>query len=131
MVGMIVQARGLQSAECHPIVAGMDRPIEVELPHKLGREEAHRRIADNVHRLKDHLPGGAASHVASNWAGDTLSLDISAMGQSVAAQIDVEETKVRCRVVLPGMLSFFAGPIEAALKAKGSDVLLEDKSKKN
>lgn len=108
----------------------MERPIEVELPHKLGREEAHRRIANNVHKLRDHLPGGAASHVHSNWSGETLNLDITAMGQTVAAQIDVEETKVRCKVMLPGILSFFAGPIEAALKAKG-DVLLEDKSKRD
>jgi hypothetical protein len=107
----------------------MERPIEVELQHKLGREEAHRRIANNVHKLRDHLPGGGP-HVQSNWVGDQLNLDISAMGQKVAAQIDVEETKVRCRVMLPGMLAFFAGPIEAALKAKGGDLLLEDKSKK-
>ena len=108
----------------------MERPIEVELPHKLGRDEAHRRIANNVHRLKDHIPGGAAQ-VQSSWAGDRLNLDITAMGQRVEAQIDVEETKVRCRVVLPGLLAFFAGPIEAALNAKGSDLLLEDKSKKS
>jgi hypothetical protein len=106
----------------------MERPIEVELKHKLGREEAHRRIANNVHKLRDHLPGGAAQ-VQSSWAGDQLNLDITAMGQKVAAQIDVEETKVRCRVMLPGMLAFFAGPIEAALNAKGRDLLLEDKSK--
>ncbi|GAA4749137.1 hypothetical protein GCM10023264_14190 [Sphingomonas daechungensis] len=109
----------------------MERPIEVELPHKLGRDEAHRRIADNVHKLRDHLPGGAAAHVQSNWSGETLNLDITAMGQTVAARLDVEETKVRVRVALPGMLSFFAGPIEAALKAKGGDLLLEDKSKKS
>jgi hypothetical protein len=128
---MILHLGGLQSAECQPIVAAMERPVEVELPHKLGREEARRRIADNVHKLRDHLPGGAASHVQSNWAGDTLNLDITAMGQTVAARIDVEEAKVRCRVMLPGMLSFFAAPIEAALKAKGGDLLLEDKNKKS
>ena len=125
---MILLASGLQSAECHPIVAFMERPIEVELPHKLGRDEAHRRIANNVHKLHNHIPGGA--QVQSNWAGDRLNLDITAMGQTVAAQIDVEEAKVRCRVMLPGMLAFFAGPIEAALNAKGSDLLLEDRSKK-
>ena len=102
----------------------MERPIEVELPHKLGREEAHRRIANNVHKLESHLPG--AAQVQSGWTGDRLNLDITAMGQSVVAQIDVEESKVRCRV----MLAFFAAPIEAALKAKGG-VLLEDKSKKD
>ena len=108
----------------------MERPVEVELPHKLGREEARRRIAGNVHRLEDHIPGGAAQ-VSSNWVGDQLNLDITAMGQKVAALIDVEETKVRCRVMLPGMLAFFAAPIEAALNIKGRDLLLEDKSKKD
>jgi len=107
----------------------MERPIEVELPHKLGRDEAHRRIANNVHKLKDHVPGGAAQ-VQSNWAGDQLNLDITALGQKVAAQIDVEDTKVRCKVMLPGMLALFAAPIEAALNAKGSDPPLEDKGKK-
>jgi hypothetical protein len=32
--------------------------------------------------------------------------------------------------MLPGMLSFFAGPIEAMLRQKGSSVLLEDGTKK-
>ena len=126
---MIVAERSLQSAECQPTVAAMERPVDVELPHKLGREEARRRIADNIHKLKDHLPGGAAE-VQSAWTGDQLNLGITAMGQKVTALIDVEETKVRCRVLLPGMLAFFAKPIEAALNSKGSDLLLEDKSKK-
>ena len=108
----------------------MERPVDVELPHRLGREEARRRIAGNVHKLHEHIPGGAAQ-VQSSWAGDQLNLDITAMGQKVAAVIHVEETRVRCRVMLPGMLSFFAGPIEAALNRKGSDLLLEDRSKKH
>ena len=128
IAAMILDRSGLQSAEWRSTVAGMDRPIEVDLPHKLGREEARRRIAGNVHKLSDHIPGGAAD-VKSNWVGDQLNLDITAMGQTVAAQIDVQETKVRCRVMLPGLLALFAAPIEAALNRKGSDLLLEDRSK--
>ena len=104
----------------------MQRPIDVDLPHKLGRDEARRRIADNIHKLKDHIPGGA-SHVESSWSGDRLTLNVRAMGQAAEALIDVEETKVHCRIQLPGMLSMFAGPIEQMLKLKGSDLLLEDK----
>jgi hypothetical protein len=106
----------------------MERPIEVDLPHKLGKDEARRRIANNVHKLRDHLPGGAA-HVDSNWAGDVLNLNIHAMGQAVQAEITVLDALVRCRVMLPGMLALFAGPIEAALNAKGRDLLLEDHTK--
>ncbi|WP_310468018.1 polyhydroxyalkanoic acid system family protein [Sphingomonas sp.] len=107
----------------------MTRPIEVDLPHKLGREEARRRIAGNIGSLKNHIPGGAAD-VQSRWDGDELTLTIGAMGQNVEANIGVEEAKVRVRVLLPGMLSLFAAPIEAMLNKKGRDLLLEDKSKR-
>ena len=60
IANMILAGPGLQSAEWGTTVAGMERPVEVELPHKLGREEARRRIANNVHKLHDHIPGGAA-----------------------------------------------------------------------
>ena len=103
----------------------MQQPIEVDLPHKLGREEARRRIASNIHKLKDHIPGGA-SHVDANWNGDELSLAVHALGQTVDTRIGVEETRVRVRVMLPGMLAMFAKPIEAMLQKKG-DILLEDK----
>jgi hypothetical protein len=104
----------------------MERPIDVDLPHKLGRDEAHRRIANNIHKLKEHIPGGA-SHVDSSWEGDRLTLNVHAMGQKVVALIDVEETKVHCRIQLPGMLALFAAPIESMLKLRGGDLLLEDK----
>ena len=103
----------------------MERPIEVDLPHKLGREEARRRIAANIHKVKDHIPGGSAQ-VQSEWNEDVLNLTVHAMGQAVRANIAVEETKVRCRLELPGMLAMLARPIEAMLQKKGH-VLLEDK----
>jgi putative polyhydroxyalkanoate system protein len=103
----------------------MQHPIQVDLPHKLGRDEARRRIANNIHKLKEHIPGGA-SHVDSTWAGDDLNLAIHALGQAVDAKIGVEETKVRVQVMLPGMLAMFAAPIEAMLQKKGN-ILLEDK----
>jgi putative polyhydroxyalkanoate system protein len=101
----------------------MTQPIEVDLPHNLGKEEARRRIANNVHKLQEHIPGGA--QVQSGWTGDQLNLDVAAMGQSVTATIDVQDTKVRLKVLLPPMLGMFSGMIQAALQKKGS-VLLED-----
>jgi putative polyhydroxyalkanoate system protein len=104
----------------------MSHPIEVDLPHSLGKDEARRRIANNIHRLQDHIPGGA--QVESGWAGDQLNLRVQALGDSVQSTIDVEETKVRVRVMLPGMLGMFSGMIQSALQKKGN-VLLEDHSK--
>jgi putative polyhydroxyalkanoate system protein len=102
----------------------MQQPIQVDLPHKLGREEARRRIANNIHKLTEHIPGGAAQ-VDSSWTGDELDLNVTALGQAVDAKIGVEESKIRVRVMLPGMLAMFAKPIEAMLQKKGN-ILLED-----
>lgn len=101
----------------------MSQPIEVDLPHKLGKDEARRRIANNIHKLEEHIPGGAK--VQSGWSGDQLNLRVEALGDSIQATIDVEEARVRVRVLLPGMLGMFSGVIQAALQKKGS-VLLED-----
>ena len=104
----------------------MTQPIDVDLPHNLGKDEARRRIANNIHKLEQHIPGGA--QVQSGWSGDQLNLQVVAMGEAVNATIDVMDTKVHLKVLLPGMLGMFAGVVQAALQKKG-DVLLEDHSK--
>jgi hypothetical protein len=103
----------------------MTQPIEVDLPHNLGKDEARRRIANNMHKLQEHIPGGAL--VQSGWVGDQLNLDVAAMGQSVTATIDVEERKVHLKVLLPPVLGMFAGVIHGALQ-KSASALLEDHS---
>lgn len=104
----------------------MTQPIDVDLPHNLGKDEARRRIANNVHKLEEHIPGGA--RVQSGWTGDQLNLNIAAMGEAVNATIEVMDSKVHLKVHLPGMLGMFSGMVQAALQKKGS-VLLEDHSK--
>jgi hypothetical protein len=106
----------------------MSQPVQVDLPHKLGKEEARRRIAANIHKLETQIPGGAK--VQSSWSGDRLNLEVQAMGQAVTGDLDVEESRVRCKLVLPGMLAMLARPIEAMLTSKGSELLLEDKKKR-
>jgi putative polyhydroxyalkanoate system protein len=101
----------------------MTQPIDVDLPHNLGKDEARRRIANNIHKLEQHIPGGA--QVQSGWTGDQLNLQIAAMGEAVNATIDVMDSKVHLKVLLPGMLGMFAGVIHAALQKKGG-ALLED-----
>jgi hypothetical protein len=99
----------------------------VDLPHKLGAEEARRRIERNVGKLTDHIPGGA--QVKSSWTGNRLDLDIGAMGQQVAARIDVAETVVRLEIALPAALSFFRSMLEPLIRRQG-ELMLEDKSGK-
>ncbi|HZU52116.1 MAG TPA: polyhydroxyalkanoic acid system family protein [Sphingomicrobium sp.] len=104
----------------------MTQPIDVDLPHNLGKEEAKRRIGSNIHKLEQHIPGGA--QVQSGWSGDQLNLQIAALGEAVNATIDVRETTVHLKVLLPGMLGMFSSLIQATLQKKGN-ILLEDHSK--
>src|SRR5436305_14676555 len=104
----------------------MTQHIDVDLPHNLGKDEARRRIANNIHKLEEHIPGGA--HVQSGWTGDQLNLQVAAMGEAVNASIDVMETKVHLKVMLPGMLGMFAGLVQMTLQQKGG-ALLEDHTK--
>jgi len=107
----------------------MATPLVVDLPHQLGAEEARRRIAGGIGKLKDHVPGGAAE-VKSSWEGDRMNLNVAAMGQEVKARIDVQESIVRVEVLLPPMLGFFGRQIEGLLRKQGSS-LLEDKTRKS
>lgn len=103
----------------------MTKPMIVDLPHKLGAAEAKRRIGGGIGQLRDHIPGGA--EVRSAWEGDRMNLSVQAMGQEVAAKIDVGETIVRLEVQLPAFLSFFGSKVEGLIRRHGTE-LLEDKS---
>ena len=101
----------------------MASPISVDLPHRLGQEEAKRRIDGGIDKLTDFIPGGGGADVRSSWSGDRLSLQVNAMGQTVDARIDVREALVHVEVVLPPALAFFAKPLEQALHRSGQKLL--------
>lgn len=105
----------------------MTKPIAIDLPHKLGAEEAKRRMQGGIGKLKNHIPGGGL--VQSSWEGNRMNLRVQAMGQLVEGHLDVEETKVRIELMLPAFFSLFSGTIEGLLRSRGSE-LLEDKSRK-
>lgn len=107
----------------------MTKPMIIDIPHKLGREEAKRRLKSRIGDLSNHIPGGAAD-VRTAWpTEDRMTLAVDAMGQSVNTVLDVNETHIKLQLQLPAMLSFMSGTIEKAIRAGAGKVLLEDKSK--
>lgn len=102
----------------------MTTPIALDVPHKLGRAEARRRVEGGLAKLPGYIPGNA--DVQSVWAGDRLDLTVRTMGQTVLCKLDIEETRVHVEAVLPGMLGMFAGAITGLVREKGGK-LLEDK----
>lgn len=105
----------------------MSTPLSIDIPHSLGRAEAHRRIASRLGELERHLPGGGT--VTTRWTDDDhLAVSARAMGQDVAATVAIEDAVVRVSLALPLMLSFMAGPIRSAVQSKGEKLLAERKA---
>lgn len=107
----------------------MSKPMNIDIPHNLGREEARRRLKSRIGELAGHIPGGAAD-VRTDWpTEDRMNLSVDALGQSVSTVLDIEEAVIRLQLRLPAMLSFMAGPIEKAIRKGAATALLENKSK--
>ena len=106
----------------------MSAPVHVAIPHKLGKDEACRRLKARIGELPGHIPGGVAT-VSSDWAGeDVMQLNVAAMGQDVKARIVVLDNALDVTIDLPPMLGFFGDIIRKAVAAKGSQLLLDDNS---
>jgi len=102
------------------------QPVTIDVPHRLGRAGARERLESRIGELDKHIPGGMAE-VRSSWTSeDEMAIDVTAMGQRVAAKLEVQDTIVRVHLLLPPMLAFFSGMISAAVR-DGGERMLEDK----
>ena len=88
----------------------MASTMQFDIPHKLGKTEAKRRIDAGLPKLERHIPGGGT--VQAHWTGeDRLAMTVTAMGQKVSVDMVVEEAVVHASVAVPMMLSMMAGAI--------------------
>ncbi len=82
----------------------MSRPLIVSIPHRLGREEAARRIKSGLTAARTNYSALLTIH-EETWSGDRLAFNLSALGQSAVGFIDVAEDHVRLEVQLPWLLA--------------------------
>ena len=99
----------------------MSEPIAVDIPHTLGRAGARAKLEAGIAQLGAIVPGGRVA--AQRWAGDTLHFAVEAMGQRVAAQVEVQDDRVRALIDLPPMLALFAGKLRDKLGSAGAKLL--------
>ena len=102
----------------------MTEPVVVTLPHKLGKEEALRRVRPALSKVSDSFPILKVEQEV--WADDRMDFRVRAMGQVVAGNIQVGDTQVRLEVTLPWLLHKFAQVVQKTIAAKGQ-ILLEKK----
>jgi hypothetical protein len=99
----------------------MPDPIVIDIPHKAGRAGARAKIEQGFDQLIGIIPGGRVTE--HRWEGDTLAFTVEALGQRVAARIDVLDDKVHALLDLPPTLALFASTIKAKLLESGTKLL--------
>ena len=100
----------------------MSNSIVITVPHRLGSEEAKKRISERIELLRrDYIDKLAYSE--ANWNGDTANLRVVAFGQTATAQLYVMNDGVRIEVQLPWILAALTGKIQGVLKTNAEELL--------
>lgn len=105
----------------------MSAPLVVSIPHRIGREEAVRRLKTGLGRAAASIP--VIQVEEESWIGDTMNFRIRALGQTATGRVDVADDQVRVEVVLPWLLQRFAEMAQATIKKRGQLLLTKDGGK--
>ncbi len=70
----------------------MPAPLIVSIPHRLGREEAMRRLKDGLTRAASSVPVLQVDE--ARWEGDRMIFRVRALGQLASGHVDVADDHV-------------------------------------
>jgi hypothetical protein len=99
----------------------MSKLLVVSIPHRLGREEARRRLKTGLTRAAMSVPVLKVDE--ERWEGDRMVFRVRALGQAATGHLDVADDHVRLEVTLPWLLQRFAEVAQAAIKNRGTLLL--------
>lgn len=102
----------------------MSEPLVVTIPHKLGKEEALRRVKPALAKASESFPVLKVEQEV--WSGDRMDFRVRAVGQVAAGSVQVSDDNVRLEVTLPWLLHKFAQGVQKTIAGKGQ-ILLEKK----
>ena len=99
----------------------MSAPLIVSIPHRLGREEATRRLKTGLTRAVASVPVLKVDE--ERWEDNRMIFRVRALGQAASGHVDVDDDHVRIEVTLPWLLQRFAEVAQAAIKNRGNLLL--------
>jgi Putative polyhydroxyalkanoic acid system protein (PHA_gran_rgn) len=99
----------------------MSAPLVVSIPHRLGREEAVRRLKGGLERAAASVPVLKVDE--ERWDGEQMFFRVRALGQSASGHINVGDDHVRLEVTLPWLLQRFAEMAQVAIRDRGKLLL--------
>jgi len=103
----------------------MSKPLIVSIPHRLGQDEALRRIKSGLSTVRTHY--GTILHIEEEtWDGARLAFRVAALGQHASGTIDVRADDVVLAVTLPWLLHKLAERFTPAIRKEGV-LMLEKK----
>jgi hypothetical protein len=102
-------------------IFAMSAPLVVSIPHRLGREEARRRLKAGLTRAAASIPVLKVDE--ERWEDNRMVFRVRALGQAAAGHLDVEEDHVRLEVMLPWLLQRFAEVAQVAIQNRGKLLL--------
>lgn len=105
----------------------MSQPIVVTIPHRLGKQEAARRLKAGFSNVRSSF-GESFMVLKDEWTGDHLNFRASLLGQTTTGTVDVAEDHVRLEVQLPWVLSLLANKAKALVQRQGR-LMLEKPTK--
>lgn len=100
----------------------MSRPVVVTIPHRLGKQEAVRRLKTGFGNIRSSF-GESFVVVKDEWEGDHLDFRASLLGQTTTGTVDVADDHVRLEVKLPWVLSLLAEKAKALVQRQGKLML--------
>jgi len=103
----------------------MSAPFVVSIPHRLGREEATRRLKGGLSRAAASVP--VLTLDEERWDGDQMFFRVRALGQAASGNINVGDDHVRVEVMLPWLLQRFAQMAQTVIRDRGTLLLTKDK----
>jgi Putative polyhydroxyalkanoic acid system protein (PHA_gran_rgn) len=100
----------------------MSKPFLVSIPHRLGKEEALRRLKSGL----SNAGGGFGPLLTirdGTWTGDRLQFQVAALGQVVNGNMEVTENYVNVEVILPWLLAAFAERLAPYIRSETTSLL--------
>jgi hypothetical protein len=105
-----------------------NEPITVTISHRLGRDEAKRRLENGLSTIRTEL-GAYVKSLDYSWDGYTLGFQVSALMQTITGRIEVYEEFVRVELGLPALLRMAAKRIIGHIESRGATLLEGPKAK--
>ena len=98
----------------------MSAPLVVSIPHRLGREEATRRLKAGLTRAAVSIPVLKVDE--ERWEGDHMVFRLRAMGQPASGHLDIADDHVR-RMQFHQLLETVAEVAQVAIRNRGKLLL--------